>query len=368
MMRWLRATALALLGLVCLVGCSKPEPLRIGFLAELTGRNADVAESQRNGLMVALELHKQQGLLKGREVEVVVRDTGSQADTARLAAEKIAAEKVDIVIGPVTSGMVDALLPTLTAHNTVLLTPSASAVKFFGQDDLLFRINLTTRDNGRNYARHVRQRGIQRVAAAMNENNRAFSESWLTEFEAAFNALGGRVVAVEPFDSQSSNHTDLVRRLLLPKPQALLVIGNAVDTARLAQQTRKVDTQIPLVAAEWAGSDQLITLGGAAVEGLLIMQNFDQEDTSPMYQRFVSLYRQRFGVDPVYGSVLAYDATTVALMALTSKQAGMTTKQALLAHGPYPGLQQQVAFDANGDTQRGAYLMVVRNGRFNRVP
>jgi branched-chain amino acid transport system substrate-binding protein len=268
----------------------------------------------------------------------------------------------------VTSGMVDALLPTLTASGTVLLTPSASAVKFHGQDDLLFRINLTTRDNGRNYARHVHQRGIHRVAAAMNVNNLAFSESWLTEFENAYTALGGKVVAVEAFDSQSSNHTELVRRLLARQPQGLLVIGNAVDTARLAQQTRKVDTHIPLIAAEWAGSDQLITLGGSAVEGLLIMQNFDQEDSSPTYLRFANLYRQRFGVDPVYGSVLAYDAATAALTALTKRAPGVSTKQALLTLGPYAGLQQQVVFDANGDTQRGAYLMVVRNGRFNRVP
>lgn len=357
-----------LCGLALLGGCSKPEPLRIGFLAELTGRNADVAESQRNGLMVALELHKQNGLLNGHEVEVVVRDTGSQPDTARLAAEKIVAEKVDIVIGPVTSGMVDALLPTLSASGTVLLTPSASAVKFHGQNDLLFRINLTTRDNGRNYARHVHRRGIHRVGAALNVNNLAFSESWLTEFENAYRALGGEVVAVEAFDSQSSNHTELVRRLLARQPQGLLVIGNAVDTARLAQQTRKVDKNIPLIAAEWAGSDQLITLGGSAVEGLLIMQNFNQEDTSPTYLRFANLYRQRFGVDPVYGSVLAYDAATVALTALSKRPKGMGTKEALLTGGPYAGLQQQVVFDANGDTQRGAYLMVVRNGRFNRVP
>lgn len=360
--------AIWLAGLVLLAGCSKPEPLRIGFLAELTGRNADVAESQRNGLMIAIELHKQQGLLNGRDVEVVVRDTGSQVATARLAAENILSEKVDIVIGPVTSGMVDALLPTLTAHNTVLLTPSASAWKFYGHDDMLFRVNLTTRDNGRNYARHVYQRGIHQVAAAVNANNRAFSESWLEEFSAAYTAMGGRVVATEPFDSQSSNHTELVKRLLNAHPQGLLVIGNAVDTARLAQQTRKFNPTIPLIAAEWAGSDQLITLGGAAVEGLLIMQNFDQEDTSPVYQRFATLYRQRFGVNPVYGSVLAYDAATAALLALSKREPGMTPKQALLAYGPYPGLQQQVVFDANGDAQRGAYLMVVHNGRFNRAP
>lgn len=366
MTRWGLAWVLG--GLCLLVGCSKQEPLRIGFLAELTGRNADVAESQRNGLMVAIELHQQNGLLHGREVEVVVRDTGSQADTARLAAEKIVAEKVDIVIGPVTSGMVDALLPTLSASGTVLLTPSASAVKFHGQDDLLFRINLTTRDNGRNYARHVHRRGIHRVAAAMNVNNLAFSESWLTEFDIAYRALGGEVLAVEGFDSQSNNHSELVRRLLARHPQGLLVIGNAVDTARLAQQTRKVDKNIPLIAAEWAGSDQLITLGGSAVEGLLIMQNYNQEDTSPTYLRFANLYRQRFGVNPVYGSVLAYDAATVALTALSKRPKGMGIKEALLTGGPYPGLQQQVVFDANGDTQRGAYLMVVRNGRFNRAP
>ena len=43
---WLCPSIIALL----LAGCAEPPPLRIGFLAELSGRSADLGEAARNGV------------------------------------------------------------------------------------------------------------------------------------------------------------------------------------------------------------------------------------------------------------------------------------------------------------------------------
>lgn len=348
--------------------CGENEQLRLGFLAELTGSSADMGEAGRNGVMLAVDHARESGVLQGRTVEIVVRDSGSTAGSAKVAAEEMVNIRVDAIIGPMTSGIADAVLPVAEKSQTLLVSPSASAFKFYGKDDWMFRINWTTRDNGQHYAKHYHGKGIHRLAVALNENNRIFAESWMGEFRRAYEALGGQIETSAYFDSQSANFSDIVSKLLDAQPDGLLFIGNALDSARLAQQTRKLNARIPMIAAEWAATDQLIETGGKAVEGLMTVLNYNQEDTSPHFQEFRDTYIKRFGKPPVFGSVLAYDGAMVTLTALSKRPRGMSAKEALLKFGPYQGLQQTIRFDANGDADRVAYFMVIRDGRFTSEP
>jgi branched-chain amino acid transport system substrate-binding protein len=201
---------------------------------------------------------------------------------------------------------------------------------------------------------------------AVNQNNRSFSESWLAEFRRAYEAIGGKVLAAPFFDSGAPSYEPLAHQLLGERPDGVLVIGNAVDSARLAQQVHKLQPGTPMIVAEWAGTSQLIELGGKAVEGMLLVQNYNQEDGSARYRAFHEAYRKRFGKAPVYVSVLTYDAGISVLTALARREGRMKMKQALLGFGPYDGLQQKISFDANGDAQRVAYFMRVKDGRFVR--
>lgn len=352
--------------IVTLAGCGEPEPLRVGFLGELSGRSPELAEAGRNGALMAIDAAQASGRLKGRRVDVLVRDTGPSAESAASAARELVAAKVDAIIGPMTSGMVAPIQSVTEAAGVVLVSPTATAMQFHGRNDLLFRVNWTTRDNGVNYARHCHAKGLRRLSVAANENNRAFSESWLEEFRAAFDGLGGAILTSRYFDSGGDSYTEIVAAMLAPGPDGLLFIGNSVDVPRLAQQAYKLRPGIMMIAAEWAATNQLIELGGKAVEGMLVVQNFYQDDRSPRYIAFRDAYLTRFGKAPAFSSVLAHDAASVLVDALGQRGEGMTTKEALLSFGPYQGLQQQISFDANGDASRIAHFMVVRNGRFVR--
>ena len=201
---------------------------------------------------------------------------------------------------------------------------------------------------------------------AVNHDNQAFSASWLAEFRRAYEAVGGRVLAAPFFDSSAPSYEPVVHELLAGRPDGLIFIANAVDSARLAQQVHKLRPGMPMIVAEWGGTSQLIVLGGRAVEGMMLLQNYNQEDDSPRYRAFEQAYRQRFGKPPAFGSVLAYDAGIAVLTALARRERGVKVKDALIRFGPYEGLQQEVRFDANGDASRVAHFMMVKDGRFVR--
>ena len=207
--------------------------------------------------------------------------------------------------------------------------------------------------------------GQRNIAVAYDTRNRNFTESWLNEFRTAIAAEHAAIAVAVPYESATdTDFAQVVGQMLAAKPDSLFFISGALDVARFAQAARTQAPKLPIGAAEWAATEQLIELGGEFVEGLLIVQNFDRDDQSPRYRDFAEAYFKRFQRPPGYSTVSAHDAATVVLDALKQRKRGETLKDAALRAGPYQGLQQEIVFDANGDTRRRVYFRVIRRGSY----
>ena len=348
--------------------CGPQTPVRVGFIGGLSGPNADNGQSGQNGVTLAIEQFNRAGGVNGRMVELVPKDDAQNKDTATKATNELVEAKVDAVIGPFTSSMASVIVPITEQAGIFQVSPTVSSVEFYGKDDNLFRINRTTRDNARDYAKLMVGRGERNFAVAYDTRNRTFTESWLNEFQAAVKDQGAKIAAAVPYEAgESADFAKVISAMLGNKPDSLLFISGALDVARLAQQARKQAPKLPIAASEWAATQQLIELGGEVVEGLLIVQNHNSEDESPRYKEFKEAYFKRFQRNPGYSSAMAYDAATVALTALKNLKQGETTKQAALRSGPYQGLNEEIVFDRNGDTQRKVYFTEIRGGRYSQL-
>lgn len=366
--RFLKVLALAALVLILAAGCSKNEPIRLGFLGGLSDRNSDLGPAGLNGVQLAIEQVNRAGGIQGRVVELVVHDDAQDKATAARAAQALVQARVEAVIGPFTSSMAEVAVPVLGQAGIFVVSPTVTSMAFHGKDDNLFRINRTTRDNARDYAQILAARGHQRIAVAYDLRNANFTQSWLREFRQAVRATGHDIAAEIPFSSaESTDFPAVIGQMRQSAPDSLFFIASAVDVARLAQATRQQAPGLPIGASEWASSEQLAKLGGSVVEGLLIIQNFDREDRSPRFLEFTETFQQHFQKFPGYTAVTAYDAATVVLQALKSQHPGETLKAAALRCGPYPGLQQSIVFDANGDTQRRVVFTEIRGGQFVKI-
>lgn len=360
--RW-HLVALALL--LPLAGCGEKEPIRIGFLGGLSGRNADLGESGRNGVQLAIEERNQAGGINGRPIELIARDDGQKPDVAGEAARQLIGAGVQAIVGPMNTAMVTAALPVAEAGRVPIIAPTIASLSLAGKDDHLFRINATTRDFTKVYADFALRRGLRRMALAYDATNPGYTESWRDEFRKAFMALGGEVVVAVPYEGSSDSSLDaVVGALLQPGPDGLVFISTTLDAARLAQQVRKLAPTIALLNSEWGATDQLIELGGNAVEGIGMALPYNRADTSPRYQHFLAAFRARFKHEPGYGAIAAYDGANALLDALSIRKDGQSVKDALLAAPPSTGLQQAVKFDRFGDAERKLNFSVIRNGRF----
>ena len=348
-----------------LAGCGQQAPLKIGFIGGLSDRNSDNGQSGLNGVTLAIEQFNRNGGIDGQLVELVARDDAQKRETAEKSAQELVDAKVEAVIGPFTSGMAEVIVPITGKAGVFQISPTITSMAFYGKDDNLFRINRTTRDNAQEYAKVMTGLGQRNIAVAYDTRNRNFTESWLNEFRTAIAAEHATIAVAVPYESATdTDFAQVIGQMLAANPDSLFFISGALDVARFAQAARTQAPSLPIGAAEWAATEQLIDLGGEFVEGMLIVQNFDRDDQSPRYRDFAEAYFKRFQRPPGYSSVSAHDAATVVLTALKQRKRGETLKDAALRAGPYPGLQQEIVFDKNGDTRRRVYFRVIRQGSY----
>lgn len=365
---WVRGFLLVC-GAVLLAACAQPEPIRIALLAGLSDRGSDFGESVRNGVILAVEQKNAAGGIRGRRIELIVRDDGQDAAQARIAAQELIDLRPEIVIGPVTSSMAAVVVPMMDRAGLVMISPTVASTRFFGLDDHFFRVNCTTAEAAIQHARVLYARGLRRAGLAFDQSNLPFSGTWIEAFSKEFERLGGKTAGTAGFASVAETRfADVIRNLLQHEPDALIFVASTLDTSRLAQQARRLAPELHRSSSEWAASgDALSEMGGRAVDGLLMMHAYDRSDERAAYRQFVADFRARFQREFGSFSLLAYDTANVVMTALERQQPGETIKQALLAHGPYVGVQQSIQFNATGDATREVFFTEIRSGHYHQV-
>jgi len=109
------------------------EKLKLGMLATLSGPNAVMGTQVRDGFNLALE--EAGGKLGGLPTELVVIDDQQKPDVARQAANKlIESDKIDVLLGPLFSSVLNAVLPVANQAKVPMIGLSGAPSSVAGAD------------------------------------------------------------------------------------------------------------------------------------------------------------------------------------------------------------------------------------------
>lgn len=366
--RWAVAMTVALSGSalgVALSACQPREPLRIGFVGGISGRWSDLGIGARNGALLAVEDLGAKGGLDGREIALLVYDDEQQPERAAQAVRDLAAQKVAFIVGPMTGLAADAMAPVLDKLELLAISPTSTSSEFGPGASSVVHVVCDIRVGARQQADELWRRGAQSVATVADLHNRSFAQAWVDAFARRFEERGGAVVTQSSFDSSGGPaYGRLARELLGARPDAVLLAASAVDTALISQQLRAINGPVLIASSPWAGTEPLIELGGAAVEGALVGQYFDRDSQTPQYLRFAKAYRERFGEAPGFTAVNAYDAVALGVTAWRERSPGQALGDALRSLHEVPGLQQLLHLDAHGNADTPMFITSVTGNRF----
>ena len=359
-----RTLAISLVALAAAAGCSEPQPIRIGLVTGLTGRHYDLGLSSRNGVELAVQELNAAGGIKGRKLEVVVRDDGQDPERARRAVTELVGGGVVAIIGHATSSMAEATLPIVNRERVLMVSPTVSSSAFAGKDDWFVMMQPSTAESTRVFAAWVISREVaRRVSVVYDLSNLSYTQAWVDAFRARFEGEG-RTVRPLPFTSgQVRSMRDLAASALAGGADGVLLVANALDTAALAQQLRLLSPTVPIFGGEWGFTNDVVVNGGRAVEGAVFMSKVNLTDDSPRYHAFRQAYEARYSRGVDFAAVMAYESVKLLAAALERDATREGVRAALLGLGTFEGLQGPVRIDAYGDAERRHYVMTIRGGR-----
>ena len=129
----LKLTGLAVVLGVAATPAAAQEKIKIGVITTLSGPAAVLGQQSRDGLQLGIkELGSK---MAGKDVEVVVVDDELKPDGAVTKAKGLLErEKVDFVVGPIFSNILQAIHRPVTENKTFLISPNAGPSSYAGKE------------------------------------------------------------------------------------------------------------------------------------------------------------------------------------------------------------------------------------------
>lgn len=362
--------ALATAGAFVPASVSAAEKVTIGFAAALSGEAAAFGVNMRNGVELAVK--QLNAANDGITYEIVAADDRGDAREGVLIAQRFCSDSnIDVVMGYSFSSIALAAVPIYDQCGLPVLASAVTSPDLSGVSAFFRRNVLTDAVQGTLMGKYaVEKLGKKQISILYQQDDYGIGVA--EAFQNAVEEAGGEVVSSEGYLLGSKDFKTQLTKIRAGKPDALFIGGFYTEAAKIAEQGRALGLDVQFLGTDGSLNPELMTLGGNAVEGMIVYGMFDPSVETPTTTPFIQGYREAHNEDPSAWAALGYDATmAVAAAAKSADAAGDISRSALndALHEikDLPGVTGPTTFDENGDRSGTLYFLQVKSGRFTLV-
>jgi len=328
----------SVLGILALSFLAAPsmaaDPIKIGILQGLSGPYEIYGKAEVTGFKMGLEYFTNgTNKIIGRPVELIIEDTQLKAARAKMLLTKLYGDdKVDLAIGPTSSGVALAILPVAQQFKKILIVEPAVADAITGKawNRYIFR---TGRNSGQDAISNAAAIAKPGVSIATIAQDYAFGRDGVAAYKKAAEKLGAKVVHEEYADPKATDFTAPVQRVIealkdKPKPKYVFVIWAGKGG--------------PIPQLISAGLDKYgieITSGGNVLAALKVMKPlkgmrgsiyyYYENPDNPVNDWLVKEHYKRFNIPPDFFTCGGFAAAGAVVTAIT--KAGTTDTEKLIS-------------------------------------
>lgn len=345
------------------------DPVRIAVAAPMTGDNAEYGIGFYNAATLMAEKWNASGGVLGRQIEIVQYDDKNSSEEAASIAQKIVSEgNIAGVIGHFASGVCMVAAPVYQENQIIEISPSSSHPDYSSIGDYIFRNNtvidveasasldIAINDLGK------KKIGIIAIQTDWGQNTASVVEELIA---GEYGESGATIVAREDVMEGSDDYSPAITKLDAAGADVVICCGMYSLVGPVSKQYKQINPDISIVAFSNAYSQQLIELGGEAVNGVRFPVIFFSGSEDPAIKKYVEAYTAQFGSEPSALTSQAYDSTGMLLEAI--KAAGTTDSAAVkdeLYKLNYPGVTGDTQFDEIGDVHKAFVKVEIQDGKF----
>lgn len=332
--------------------------IRIGIVLPLTGPAASHGKDIMSGLEMAYHEINASIRLRQPRLELFVEDDNSTPKGGVSALQKLIRTKhPPVVIGPVASSIMLAMIPLAEREKVVLFSPAASSPKISNSGQYIFRISLLAPSQTNALAEYAKNQLAADRAAILFINDDT-GLAYKKAFVKAFVKFDGKMVFEDSYGKDALDFRTQLTKLKTVDPQITFLPGIPRTIGLILRQAKELGIETQFLGNYGAEGSDLLTTGGNAVEGFVYT-------SIPISNEFIESFKEKNGRYPTIGAPLGYDALKIVWK--IANEYGISSesiRKGLHMLKDYKGATGMTTLLPSGDAEKEVTLKIVRNGKF----
>ena len=346
-------------------------PIPIGVAIAITGPAAAAGADEANGAKIAETFFNNHGGVNGRQIKIVVEDTGGdEAGGIRAFMRLITESTVVGIVGPTTSQQALAAAPVAVKAKTPMISPSANAqgVPQLGEYVSRTSAPVTALAPVALRAGLAQKPDAKRVAVFYAQNDAA-SVSETAVFQNTAKTLNLTVVSTQKFVIGDASFAPQVADAINQRAEIAAISAPLAESAALVQQLRAAGYKGMIVGGDGMNTPGAFPACKTACNGVIAAQAYIPDAPNTANNTFKFSYLEQFKKDPPQFAAQTFTAIQVlveALRVVDMKQSLATRTLASIradlntqAHiGQYVTPLGEISFDMDRDIVQTTFYPV----------
>ncbi len=296
----------------------------VGVAVSMTGRYAEPAGRFVNSWKLFVDQRNASGGWLGKKIKLTMLDDKSdKQQSIKLFEKLITQDKVDLTMGPYSSGITDAVANIFERYKYPTMAPgAASGVIWQRGRKYLFNIIAVAQDYQKGALHIAKDIGIKRIAVVGEDS--LFPRQTAEGVRAWAKKLGLKIVLEESYPRKQQDFTALLTKIKSRRVEALFTNSYFADSTAQLRGLRELNINLKLVAGTVGpGLPKFAKSLGSTAEYVLGFSQWEPLPgilKHPGMKTFISAYVKRYGVKPNYHAAISYAAMQITGAAI--KKAG----------------------------------------------
>ncbi|WP_303691113.1 ABC transporter substrate-binding protein [Megamonas hypermegale] len=342
--------------------------IKVGANFEITGNVANYGTTARDGFKLAIKEANEAGGIDGKQIVIVEADNKSDpAESANAATKLISDDKVVAIVGPATSGAVQAESQIATENKIPIIAPCATSPDITVENgqvkEFVFRGCFIDPLQSNTMANFAANELKAKTAVIYLDSSTDYSKSLAEVFKNKFEALGGKVVMQEAFVAKDQDFKAALTNIKTANADVIYIPAYYEEVGKIVKQARELGITQPILGTDGWDDTKVVDIAGAdALNNTYYVTHYI--DTDPDVKAFVDSFTKEYGHAPGVFAALGYDAGKMLVDAI--KRAGSTDPVAIQkALAETKDLQVgtgKLTVDENHNLIKNAFIIEMKDG------
>ena len=292
-------------------GGDSTDPYEIGMVDSQTGSLSPFGERNQRGVDLALSAVNEVGI-DGRELDVIVEDSGSENQSGIAAAQKLVNQDgVPFLIGAVGSGVSLAIYESVVEGTDVVQLSQNSTGLELTEFPGLLRMSPSGLSQANALADLIADDGYDRVALTYVNND--YGQSLTDAFVEAYE---GEVVYNTPHDQEQQSYSSVVSEMNGSGADAWLFITYQAEFSTMVNEVFSSGYEAQFYGADSVSGDNVLeNTPEGSIDGMkIVVPSAPIEEEN--YQSFADAFESEYDRQPTSWAAYAYDCVINAALAI----------------------------------------------------